>query len=59
MRPCSTESETGGNFFSGLLGRGFDGGAERVADDAGIFPVSVVNAPQFGFGSGSQIHADE
>ena len=59
MRPDGTESETGGNFFSSLLGRGFDGGAERVADDAGIFPVSVVDAPQFGFGSGSQIHVTE
>lgn len=59
MRPCRTESESGGNFFSGLLRRGFDSCSERVADDAGIFPVGVVDAPQFGFGSSSQIHADE
>ena len=59
MRPRIVESEFGGGFFSGDFRRGLNGGAERVAHHAGKFPVGVVDAPQFGFGSGSQIHADE
>ena len=60
MRPRLAESESRGGFLGGEFGGGFDNRAERIAHDAGIFPVGVVDAPELVAGrySRARAHAD-
>lgn len=46
MRPRFTESESSGGFLSGELGGCFNYRAQRIAHQAGVFPVRVVDAPE-------------
>jgi len=57
MRPRLAESESRGGFLGGEFGGGFDNRAERIAHDAGIFPVGVVDAPELGAGLLSRVRA--
>ena len=45
--PRVIEAEFGSGFFCGDFCWRFDGGAQGIAKYAGIFPVSVIDAPQF------------
>lgn len=47
VRPRVAESEFGRSFFSGDFCWSFNGGAQGIAKRVGIFPVGVVDAPQF------------
>lgn len=46
MCPGFTESETCGGLLGGELGGRFNNRAQRIAHDAGVFPVRVVDAPE-------------
>jgi hypothetical protein len=46
MCPWCAESESSGGFLSGELGRRFNHRAQRIAHQAGVFPVRVVDAPE-------------
>src|SRR6266704_1144779 len=46
VRPWRFKAEFTGGFLGGAFGGGFDDGAQRIAEETGIFPVGVVNAPE-------------
>ena len=46
MCPGCAESESSGGFLNGELGRRFNHRAQRIAHQAGVFPVRVVDAPE-------------
>ena len=46
VRPRRLESESAGSFLGGAFRGRFNYRAQRIAEETGIFPVGVVNAPQ-------------
>jgi len=46
VRPRIAETKFGGGGFGGDFCRGFHGGAQGIAQRAGIFPVGVVYPPE-------------
>lgn len=57
VSPRITEAEFSSSFFSGDFCGCFDGGPEGIPMSTGVFPVGVINAPQFVFSVRSQVHA--
>src|SRR5947209_2845156 len=54
VRPWRFKSEFAGSLLGGLFGGCFNYRAQRIAEETGIFPVSVVNAPKLIAGLRSQ-----
>ena len=46
VRPRRLESESAGSFLGGAFRGRFNYRAQRIAEETGIFPVGVVNAPE-------------
>src|SRR5947208_12240458 len=46
VRPRRFKSEFASGFLGSVFGGGFNYRAQRIAEETGIFPVGVVNAPQ-------------
>ena len=46
VRPWRFKAKFAGGFLGSAFGGGFDDGAQWIAEETGIFPVSEVNAPQ-------------
>src|SRR6266567_7869817 len=47
VRPWRFKSEFAGGFLGGVFCGCFNYRAQRIAEETGIFPVRVVNAPEF------------
>src|SRR5207247_11303384 len=47
VRPRRFKSEFASGFLGGAFGGCFNYRAQRIAEETGIFPVRVVNAPEF------------
>jgi hypothetical protein len=58
VSPRGAESEFGSGILGSFFGWGFNGRSEGITQQTGIFPVGVVDAPQFVFGRRRQIHGD-
>ncbi len=46
MRPRRFKPEFAGSFLGGLFGGSFNHRAQRIAEQTGILPVGVIDAPQ-------------
>src|SRR6266516_3891742 len=46
VRPWRFKAEFAGSFLGGLFGGCFNYRAQRIAEETGIFPVGVVDAPK-------------
>jgi hypothetical protein len=59
MRPRFAKPESGGGFFGGDFGEGFNYRTKRIAHFAGILAIRMVNVPQLvaRFQSCGRVHA--
>lgn len=57
MCPGFSESKTGGSLLGGELAGCFNHRAQRIAHQAGVFPVRVVDAPELVAGRYSRFRA--